>query len=65
VIAESAIRLRFEALAPVLDERALRRSAAAEAQAAGHGGVAALNISRHEFLHGEWNYTIAPRTPPL
>jgi hypothetical protein len=43
VIAESAIRLRFEALAPVLDERALRRFAAAEAQAAGRGGVAAVS----------------------
>jgi hypothetical protein len=38
VIDESAIRQRFEALAPVLDERARRRFAAAEAAAAGHGG---------------------------
>ena len=38
-----AIRLRFEALAPVLDERALRRFAAAEAQAAGRGGVAVVS----------------------
>jgi hypothetical protein len=43
VIDESAIRLRFEALAPVLDERALRRFAAAEAQVAGWGGVAAVS----------------------
>jgi len=43
VIAESAIRLRFEALASVSDERALRRFAAGEAQAAGRGGVAALS----------------------
>jgi hypothetical protein len=42
VIDESAIRLRFEALAPVLDERARRRFAAAEAMAAGRGGVTAV-----------------------
>jgi Rhodopirellula transposase DDE domain len=42
VIDESAIRQRFEALAPVLDERARRRFAAAEAAAAGHGGVSAV-----------------------
>jgi len=43
MIDESAIRLRFEALSPVLDERALRRFAAAEAEAAGHGGVTAVS----------------------
>jgi len=42
VIDESAIRLRFEALAPVLDERGLRRFAAAEATSAGRGGVSAV-----------------------
>jgi hypothetical protein len=42
VIDESGIRLRFEALAPVLDERARRRFAAAEAMAAGRGGVTAV-----------------------
>ena len=42
MIDESAIRSRFEALAPLLDERALRRFAAAEAQAAGRGGIAAV-----------------------
>jgi len=43
VIDESPIRTRFEALAPVLDERARRRLAAAEAQAAGRGGIAAVS----------------------
>lgn len=43
MIDESAIRSRFEALAPLLDERALRRFAAAEAQAAGPGGIAAVS----------------------
>jgi hypothetical protein len=42
VIDESAIRLRFEALGPVLDERGRRRFAAAEAMAAGRGGIAAV-----------------------
>jgi hypothetical protein len=42
VIDESAIRQRFEALSPVLDERGLRRLAAAEATAAGRGGVSAV-----------------------
>jgi hypothetical protein len=42
VIDESAIRQRFEALAPVLDERGRRRFAAAEATSAGHGGVVAV-----------------------
>jgi hypothetical protein len=42
VIDESAIRLRFAVLGPVLDERGKRRFAAAEAMAAGHGGVSAV-----------------------
>jgi hypothetical protein len=42
VIDESAIRQRFEALAPVLDERGRRRFGAAEAIAAGRGGVSAV-----------------------
>jgi hypothetical protein len=42
VIDESAIHQRFEALSPVLDERGLRRFAAAEATAAGRGGVSAV-----------------------
>jgi hypothetical protein len=42
VIDESAIRLRFEVLAPVLDEQGRRRLAAAEAMVAGPGGVSAV-----------------------
>src|SRR5712675_3331318 len=42
VIDVSAIRQRFEALAPVLDERGRRRFAAAEATSAGHGGIIAV-----------------------
>jgi DDE family transposase len=43
VIDDSAIRLRFRALEPVLDERGRRRFAAAEALAAGRGGVIAVS----------------------
>jgi hypothetical protein len=42
VIDRAAIRLRYEALGPILDERGRRRFAAAEALAAGHGGVTAV-----------------------
>ena len=43
VVDEAAIQLRYEALAPVLDERSRRRFAAAEARAAGRGGVSAVS----------------------
>ena len=43
MIDESAIRQRFEALAPVLDERGRRRLAAAEALTAGRGGIVAAS----------------------
>jgi hypothetical protein len=43
VIDEAAIQLRYEALDPVLDERSRRRFAAAEARAAGRGGVSAVS----------------------
>jgi hypothetical protein len=40
VVDEVGIQLRYRALDPVLDERSRRRFAAAEAKAAGRGGVA-------------------------
>jgi hypothetical protein len=43
VVDEAAIQLRFEALDPVLDERSRRRFAAAEACAAGRGGIALVS----------------------
>jgi len=43
VVDDAAIRLRFEALDPVLDERSRRRFAAAEACAAGRGGIALVS----------------------
>jgi hypothetical protein len=42
VIDDAAIKLRYEALDPLLDERGRRRFAAAEALAAGRGGVTAV-----------------------
>ena len=42
MIDHAAIRLRYEALDPILDERGRRRFAAAEALAAGRGGVTAV-----------------------
>ena len=43
MINQAAIKLRYEALNPVLDERGRRRFAAAEALSAGRGGVSALS----------------------
>ena len=43
MIDESAIHQRFEALAPVLDERGRRWLAAAEARTAGRGGIVAAS----------------------
>jgi DNA-binding phage protein len=43
VIDIAAIRARFEALGPILDERERRLFAASEARAAGRGGVAAVS----------------------
>jgi DNA-binding phage protein len=43
VIDHAAIRLRYEALDPILNERGRRLFAAAEALAAGHGGVTAVS----------------------
>ena len=42
MIDASAIRDRFVALAPYLDERGRRSFAAAEARSAGYGGIAAV-----------------------
>ena len=43
MVDEAAIRLRFEALEPLLDERGRRRFAAVEALAAGRGGILAVS----------------------
>ena len=52
----AAIKLRYEALSPVLDERGRRRFAAAEALSAGHGGIkavsAATGIARSTIGYG-------------
>jgi hypothetical protein len=68
MIDEAAIRLRYQALKPVLDEQGRRRFAAAEAQAAGHGGIKAVSritgIARSTIGRGlvELREAIAP--PP-
>jgi hypothetical protein len=41
----AAIRQRFSAVAPFLDERGRRVIAAAEAAAAGYGGIAAVSVA--------------------
>ncbi len=43
MVDDAAIRVRYEALDPLLDERGRRRYAAAEALAAGHGGIVAVS----------------------
>jgi hypothetical protein len=43
MIDEAAIALRYAGLSPLLDERGLRRFAAAEARTAGRGGVSAVS----------------------
>jgi hypothetical protein len=43
VVDKAGIQQRYTALAPVLDERSRRRFAAAEARAAGRGGVSAVS----------------------
>ena len=45
VIDIAAIRARFEALEPALDEKDRRLFAASEARAAGHGGVVAVSLA--------------------
>jgi Rhodopirellula transposase DDE domain len=45
VIDVAAIKIRYEAVRPVLDERGRRRFAAAEALAAGWGGIAAVSAA--------------------
>jgi hypothetical protein len=68
MIDESAIRLRFEALKPVLDERGRRRFAAAEARAAGFGGIQAVaqitGIARSTIGRGLAELCGATDVPP-
>jgi len=53
VIDIAVIKARFEALAPVLDERARRLFAASEARAAGRGGVVAVSRATGENATNE------------
>ena len=68
MIDELAIWLRFEALKPVLDERGRRRFAAAEARAAGFGGIQAVaqitGIARSTIGRGLAELCGATDVPP-
>ena len=70
MIDDAAIRLRYEALAPILDERGRRRFAAAEALAAGRGGVTAVSritgVARSTIDRGlaELRGDAPPAAPP-
>jgi hypothetical protein len=56
VVDEAGIQLRYQVLDPVLDERSRRRFVAAEAKAAGRGGVAAVSritgVARSTIIRG-------------
>jgi hypothetical protein len=56
VSAERSIQQRYEGLSPVLNEQALRRFAATEAQSYGHGGVSLVSritgIARSTICRG-------------
>ena len=56
MVDEAGIQLRYEALDPLLDERVRRRFAAAEAKAAGRGGLLAVSritgMARSTILRG-------------
>jgi hypothetical protein len=56
VVDEAGIQLRYQLLDPVLDERSRRRFAAAEAKAAGRGGVASVSritgMARSTIIRG-------------
>lgn len=68
MIDEKAIRQRYEALAPDLDERSKRRFAAAEAEAAGRGGVSAVaratGIARSTIGRGRAELRSGPQPAP-
>jgi hypothetical protein len=59
MIDESAIRIRFKALGAGLDERARRLFAAAEARAAGGGGVRKLHVGHRRARFAAWNRSSA------
>jgi Rhodopirellula transposase DDE domain len=70
MVDDTAIRMRYEAVRPVLDERGRRRFAAAEALVAGRGGIATVSrvtgIARSTIGRGlaELRGTSAPEADP-
>lgn len=68
VIDTAAIRIRYDAVSPNLDEKGLRFFAASEALAAGHGGIAAVSavtgIARSTIGRGLKELATQEKTPP-
>jgi len=68
VIDTTAIRRRYDALSPNLDEKGLRLFAASEALAAGRGGIvavsAATGIARSTIGRGLKELTVQEKAPP-
>jgi Rhodopirellula transposase DDE domain len=68
VIDTAAIRFRYEALSPNLDEKGLRIFAASEARAAGHGGITAVSavtgIARSTIGRGLKEIAGQEKAPP-
>ena len=63
MIDTSAIRQRYEAVAPHLDERGLRLFAASEARAAGRGGVAAVSAGDRDCAQHDRSRPARPAAP--
>jgi hypothetical protein len=49
------IRLKHDALAPVLDERRMRLWAASEAKAPGRGGIATVTAATEHSTQANWH----------
>jgi hypothetical protein len=68
VIDTAAIRARYDALSPNLDEKGLRLFAASEALAAGHGGIVAVSeatgIARSTIGRGLKELKVQEQAPP-
>jgi len=68
VIDTAAIRIRYDAVSPTLDEKGLRFFAASEALAAGRGGIVAVSavtgIARSTIGRGLKELTAKEKAPP-
>ena len=68
MIDTAAIRIRYDAVSPTLDEKGLRFFAASEALAAGRGGIVAVSavtgIARSTIGRGLKELTAKEKAPP-